>query len=80
MSPTQEAAALAEPNYLCRSDGRCQYAIDSGAEGLGHCPKNNCVMVRYIQPPADIAVARNNLEVMRQMFPESFGEQAHGSN
>lgn len=29
----------------CRDDGRCQYAIDHGAEGLGHCsPK--CVMPR----------------------------------
>ena len=28
----------------CRDDGRCQYAIDSGAEGLGHCPKGKCVM------------------------------------
>jgi hypothetical protein len=72
-------AALAEPNadYPCRGDGRCQYAIDSGAEGLGHCPKGKCVMVRHLQPPEDIAVARNNLEVMRQMFPEYFGEQAH---
>lgn len=28
----------------CRDDGRCQYAIDHGAEGLGHCPKGKCVM------------------------------------
>ena len=35
-------AQQAEP--VCRSDGRCQYAIDSGAEGLGHCPKGKCVM------------------------------------
>ncbi len=28
----------------CRTDGRCQYAIDSGAEGLGHCPKGKCVL------------------------------------
>ncbi len=76
-------AALAErqePNldYPCRDDGRCQYAIDSGAEGLGHCPKGKCVMVRHIQPPEDIAVAQNNLKVMRQMFPEAFDKQAHG--
>ena len=32
------------PDYPCRSDGRCQYAIDSGAEGLGHCPRGKCVM------------------------------------
>ena len=32
------------PHYPCRSDGRCQYAIDHGAEGLGHCPRGKCVM------------------------------------
>lgn len=32
---------------LCRSDGRCQYAIDSGAEGMGHCPKGECCMPDY---------------------------------
>ena len=33
-----------DPNYPCRSDGRCQYAIDHGAEGMGHCPAGKCVM------------------------------------
>jgi len=28
----------------CRTDGRCQYAIEHGAEGMGHCPKGKCVM------------------------------------
>lgn len=28
----------------CRDDGRCQYAIDHGAEGLGHCPPGKCCM------------------------------------
>lgn len=39
------------PSTACRADGRCQYAIDHGAEGLGHCPVGECV-----QPsdPADI--------------------------
>ena len=27
----------------CRKDGRCQYAIDHGAEELGHCPPGKCV-------------------------------------
>ena len=27
----------------CRLDGRCQYAIDSGAEGMAHCPEGKCV-------------------------------------
>lgn len=40
-------AALAAPT-VCRTDGRCQYAIDSGAEGMGHCPTGKCVM----PPPA----------------------------
>jgi len=34
----------AEP---CRDDGRCQYAIDHGAEGLGHCPEGKCCMQLY---------------------------------
>ena len=29
---------------VCRSDGRCQYAIDVDAEELGHCPAGKCVM------------------------------------
>jgi hypothetical protein len=38
-------AALAAPEpKICRDDGRCQYAIDHGAEGLGHCPKGRCAM------------------------------------
>ena len=43
---TLPRAALqqAEPQAQCRADGRCQYAIDSGAEGMGHCPKGKCVM------------------------------------
>lgn len=28
----------------CRSDGRCQYAIDHDAEGLGSCPDGSCCM------------------------------------
>ena len=31
----------------CRDDGRCQYAIDHGAEGLGHCPEGKCCMPLY---------------------------------
>ena len=33
-----------QPAQQCRTDGRCQYAIDSGAEGMGHCQKGKCVM------------------------------------
>ena len=43
--------ALAEqPAQQCRTDGRCQYAIDSGAEGMGHCPKGKCVMPAQRKP------------------------------
>lgn len=35
----------------CRTDGRYQYAIDSGAEGMGHCPKGKCVMSAQQQKP-----------------------------
>ncbi len=38
------AADKAQDAQQCRSDGRCQYAIDYGAEGLGHCPKGKCCM------------------------------------
>jgi hypothetical protein len=39
-------AWLGEP-VVCRSDGRCQYAIDHGAEGMGHCPEGKCCMPLY---------------------------------
>ena len=31
-------------DYPCRHDGRCQYAIDHDAEGMGHCPLGKCAM------------------------------------
>lgn len=34
----------------CRSDGRCQYAIDHGAEGLGACQPGKCVMEQKDNP------------------------------
>lgn len=37
---------------ICRSDGRCQYAIDHGAEGMGHCPKGKCSMPDHGGPVA----------------------------
>ena len=60
----------AEPRNQCRSDGRCQYAIDHGAEGMGHCPKGKCVMAQHTQPAEDRAVAQSNLRVMKEMFRE----------
>ena len=39
----------AEREYApqCRPDGRCQYAIDHGAEGMGHCPPDKCAWPDY---------------------------------
>lgn len=38
------AANYGKQEPQCRTDGRCQYAIDHGAEGLGHCPPGKCAM------------------------------------
>lgn len=38
------AADASEQAPGCRDDGRCQYAIDHGAEGLGACPVGKCCM------------------------------------
>jgi hypothetical protein len=52
-----DAQPAAEPVH-CRTDGRCQYAIDHGAEGMGHCPPGKCCM-----PDALAAVAwRDHVE------------------
>lgn len=54
--------ALAEqpqPDYPCRSDGRCQYAIDSGAEGMGHCPRGKCVMPA--EQPQPVAICASEI-------------------
>ena len=48
---------VAKPEQVCRDDGRCQYAIDSGAEGMGHCPKGKCVMPA--QPEQEPVTWRN---------------------
>lgn len=40
----RKALAASKPEPKCRQDGRCQYAIDHGAEGLGHCPPGKCAM------------------------------------
>lgn len=52
-----DAAPKVEAKPVCRDDGRCQYAIDSGAEGLGHCPKGKCVMPLYTHLAAPTAEA-----------------------
>jgi hypothetical protein len=45
--PAKPATPAVEPEPalpICRTDGRCQYAIEHGAEGLGHCPRGKCAM------------------------------------
>lgn len=50
-APTRAAEQAApDPDYPCRPDGRCQYAIDHGAEGDGHCPHGKCVMAQQAAP------------------------------
>lgn len=40
-------------NTIFRDDGRCEYAIQSGAEGDGHCPAGKCSMP---QPAAHLTI------------------------
>lgn len=54
----------------CRTDGRCQYAIDHGAEGLGHCPPGKCA-----QPPDPASIYELRYE--DQMSAGATHEQAH---
>ena len=63
--------ALAEqPAQQCRTDGRCQYAIDSGAEGMGHCPKGKCVMPAQQEPVAWKLVPTEPTEEMLKAMDE----------
>lgn len=43
--------AIWNKKKVCRPDGRCQYAIDCGAEGEGHCPEGKCLMPDHKEPP-----------------------------
>ena len=47
------AAAPLPVESTCRNDGRCEYAIQSGAEGNGHCPNGKCAMP---QPAAHLTI------------------------
>ena len=66
--------ALEQPAQQCRTDGRCQYAIDSGAEGMGHCPEGKCVM----PVPVDVAALGiphgMNLEQPAQQEPFAWAD------
>ena len=66
------AEALAEP--VCRSDGRCQYAIDHGAEGLGHCPTGKCCMP--VEPVKQEPVAWVNNESVQKLRECGWGDEA----
>jgi hypothetical protein len=59
---TARAAAPA-PVAQCRDDGRCQYAIDHGAEGLAACPKGKCAML-----PAPVAQGEPVAEAARRLI------------
>lgn len=50
LKPGAWEAIFAPAPVACRNDGRCQYAIDHGAEGLGACPPGKCCM------PADLSI------------------------
>lgn len=64
-----EPAASADADYPCRSDGRCQYAIDHGAEGMGHCPRGKCAMADAAPSVAPKPVAwQERQEVERGVF------------
>lgn len=54
-------AAPAQPT--CRDDGRCQYAIDCGAEGMGTCPVGQCC-----QPRRDAIAAPTQEPVAHMVF------------
>lgn len=41
----------------CRTDDRCQYAIDVGMEGEAACPPGKCVMPRPTYTEEEIADA-----------------------
>lgn len=74
-----EAAPAVAQVPQCRSDGRCQYAIDHGAEGLGHCPPGKCAMPAAPEAPAQA----NNLTAELQQRCSDWGvywraPDAHG--
>lgn len=74
-----QRAQQAEPRNQCRRGGRCQYAIDHGAEGMGHCPKGKCVVAQHTQPAEDRDVAQSNLRVMKEMFREQAEPEQPGA-
>lgn len=69
---------LAQPESECRDDGRCQYAIDHGAEGVGHCPQGKCCMPKA-QPELDEdyeALANKQLASLKEAGKKTFEDAA----
>ena len=54
---------------ICRGDGRCQYAIDHGAEGVGHCPEGECCMPEQPEDYEAIGRAWCNNSSLEKWFP-----------
>ena len=73
--PSTQDYASTQPHseYPCRSDGRCQYAIDHGAEDLGHCPKGKCVMPDA-SPPAPQPAMLSDEQITRIWFESASGK------
>lgn len=64
--PQQEPSPSSEKGATpCREDGRCQYAIDHGTEGLAVCPVGKCAS------PA--ATPRTDLFALEKMYQASAG-------
>lgn len=64
------AAMDFDSRHTCRHDDRCQYAIDCGAEGMGHCPPGKCAM-----PPDRRAIYEQRYEA--ESKAGATNEQAH---
>lgn len=54
------AAAVRAATGHCRADGRCQYAINHGAEGMAACPKGACVEAPNVGAKPPYSVGSND--------------------
>lgn len=68
----RSSSLVIEYRDICRSDGRCQYAIDNGAEGYGHCPTGKCVMPEQQHPLQNTTrylITKSGGHLFKQMPP-----------
>lgn len=80
-----EAIAALSPSTtkICRADGQCQYAIDHGAERIGHCPDGECCMPEQREDYEAIGRAWCKNSSLEKWFPftatelEYLKEQVH---